>query len=39
MNVRQIVEALLNDVEFFFECLFDQYFSGEWTVPWLPDDL
>lgn len=39
MNFRQIVETLLNDVENFFERLFEQYFSGEWTVPWLPDDL
>jgi len=39
MSFRQIVDALLNDVERFLERLFDRYFLGEWTLPWLPDDL
>ncbi len=39
MNLRRLVDILLDEVEMFFGRIFDQYFSGEWIVPWLPDDL
>ena len=39
MFFKRMVDTLLNEVDVFFGRMFDQYFSGEWIVPWLPDDL
>lgn len=39
MFFKQMVDTLLNEMDMFFGRMFDQYFSGEWIVPWLPDDL
>lgn len=35
MTLKQI----LDEVEDILERLFAKYFFGEWTIPWLPDDL
>jgi len=35
MTLKQIVGG----IEAFLERLFARYFDGEWTIPWLPDDL
>ena len=32
-------QQILDEVEGILERLFARYFFGEWTIPWLPDDL
>ena len=32
-------KLIVDELEQFFERLFDRYFYGEWTIPWQPDDL
>lgn len=33
------LQHIIDEMESFLERLFGRYFYGEWTIPWLPDDL
>lgn len=39
MNVGRVLEMLKWLRENLYRNLYDEYFFGEWTIPWLPDDL
>lgn len=39
MNTGAILELLKKWQEGFFWKTYRDYFFGEWTIPWLPDDL
>lgn len=37
--IAMLFQHIIDDMEAFLERLFAGYFNGEWTIPWLPDDL
>ncbi len=39
MSFWNILELLKRLQENLYRNLYDEYFFGEWTIPWLPDDL
>ena len=39
MSFGQILEVLKRMQKDLFRNLYEGYFFGEWTIPWLPDDL